>query len=193
MINNTENQEFDRSTSEANVPFDEAKASRTMDQVKSKIPVGKLKEYGKKAYAPLVQVLHKYQGEITPYISALSKGLQGGVDALSTEASSEADRIVAGWFREASEGLSEARTKLESSDINEIVRFIEVQAKNRPSLMFTSSYLSGLFFGRIGRHIGKKSFNRSSSSDQTSYEPPAFEGSSFQDSTLNDGDQPLAH
>ena len=179
MINNTENSEFDGSGSEANVPFNEASVSGS---IKNNMPMDKLKEYGKQAYAPLIKVVHKYQGEITPYISALAKGLQGGVDALSGDSASEADRFVAGWFREASEGLSQARTKLESKDINQLVSFIETQAKDRPSLMFTSSYLTGLFFGRIGRHIGKKSLNKKSA-----------EGSSFEDNNGSGGDSNLTH
>lgn len=189
MINNTENYEFDGSGSEANVPFNEAGVSGSINQAKSKIPVDKLKEYGKQAYAPLVKVIHKYQGEITPYISALAKGLQGGVDALSNESASEADRFVAGWFREASEGLSEARTKLESNDINQVVTFIETQAKNRPSLMFTSSYLTGLFFGRIGRHIGKKGFSKKTATEPST----SFEGNSFEDNNGSGGDATLTH
>lgn len=158
MMNNTENYEFDQNSSEANVPLDEAQGD--LQQMKGSLPINKLKEYGKQAYAPLVQVVHKYQDEISPFISAMTRGLQGGVEALNGENASEADKLVAGWFREAADGLTEAQNKISSSDINEMVNFIEGQARKRPSFMFTSSYLTGLFFGRIGKHIGRKALSK---------------------------------
>lgn len=163
MMNNTQNQEFDGNTSEAN--------RLTGGQ--------KIKEYGKQAYRPIVEVVHKYQDEITPFISALVKGLQGGVSALSQDNASTADKTVAGWFREAADGLEEARNKVESQDLNQLVSFVEDQARKRPSLMFSSSYITGLFFGRIGRHIGRKGFSQTTQPQtQTDY---------------NLGDQSLPH
>lgn len=158
MIENTGNNEFDQNGAEANVPFDREQTS-TMG---ISVPMDKLKDYGKKAYAPLIKVVHRYQDEIVPYLTALSRGLQGGVDALSSESGSETDKYVAGWFKEASEGINEAVTKLQSNDIGQVVSFIEAQAQKRPSFMFTSSYLTGLFFGRISRHIGRKTFSHRS-------------------------------
>jgi hypothetical protein len=79
--------------------------------------VGKLKEYGKQAYRPLIDVVTKYQDEFTPYLNALAKGLQSGCEALEKEDSSPAEKYVAQFFREASNGLHEASQKLESKDM----------------------------------------------------------------------------
>lgn len=155
MIENTEYNQFEQSGAEANVPLSDGETSM---QDKTGLPMDKIKDYGKKAYAPLLKVVHRYQDEITPYLTAISRGLQGGVDALSQESANETDKYVAGWFREAADGLNEGVTILKSKNINDLVSFIETQAQKRPSVMFTSSYLTGLFFGRISKHIGRKAF-----------------------------------
>ncbi len=126
-------------------------------------PTGKLKEYGTKAYGPIIQVVTKYQDEITPYLSAVIKGLQGGVDALSQESSSAQEQVVRGWLQEATSGLEEARAKLESKDVKSLVSFIEGQANRHPSIMFSASYVAGLFLGRIGCHIGRHAKDKVSS------------------------------
>lgn len=155
MVENTGNNEFEQSSAEANVPTGDGQSSKGDS---GSLPINKIKDYGKKAYAPLIKVVHRYQDEITPYLNALSRGLMSGADALKGDSGSEADKYVSGWFREASEGLTEAVAKLQSKDISEVIQFIETQAQKRPSLMFTSSYLTGLFFGRISKHIGRKVF-----------------------------------
>ncbi|MFL5808182.1 MAG: hypothetical protein ACJ749_01595 [Flavisolibacter sp.] len=124
---------------------------------KSPISVTKLKEYGMKAYRPLVDVVFKYQDEFTPYLTALAKGLQGGKESLSREGSSEAEQYVAQFFQQAADGLNQACEKLESKDINSITTFLTEQAEQRPSVMFSTSYIAGIFFGRLGRHIARKS------------------------------------
>lgn len=160
MINNTNNYENNGFDSEANVPFDEANASST-DNIREKIPLDKLKGYGKKGLGPFINVLHKYQTEFTPYFSSLSKGLKGGADSLRDEKSSEAQKQVSQWFLNAADWFSQAQEKLESKDKNEIMNFFEEQSKQRPELMFSSSYIAGLFFGRFGRQIGKMKFSKS--------------------------------
>jgi len=123
---------------------------------KSPITVTKLKEYGLKAYKPLIEVVYKYQDEFTPYLSALAKGLEGGKESLSREGSSEAERYVAQFFQQAADGLNQACQKLESKDINALTSFLSEQAEARPSVMFSTSYIAGIFFGRLGRHVARK-------------------------------------
>lgn len=130
--------------------------------LRDKLSLNTLKEYGTKAYAPLVEVVHKYQDDIIPYMSAITKGLQGGAQALSDESASAPEKMVAGWFKEASHGLKEASSKIETGNLNDIMSFIEEQAKKQPSLMFSASYVAGLFFGRIGKHIGHKEAEKKS-------------------------------
>lgn len=123
---------------------------------KSPISVTKLKEYGIKAYRPLIDVVYKYQDEFTPYLTALAKGLEGGKDSLSREGSSEAEQYVAQFFQQAADGLNQACQKLESKDVNALTSFLSEQAEQRPSVMFSTSYIAGIFFGRLGRHIARK-------------------------------------
>jgi hypothetical protein len=137
------------------------------------ITVTKLKEYGKKAYGPLLNVVFKYQDEFTPYLNALSKGLQGGAEALEQASASEPERYVARFFREASKGLKVACEKLEAKDINALTKFLTEQGEQRPSLMFSTSYVAGLFFGRLGRHIGHIKTNETNKT--MTNEPPSFD------------------
>ena len=129
--------------------------SGTEEGTKGPISATKLKEYGKKAYGPLVNVVFKYQDEITPYLNALSKGLEAGGDALNEENSSEQEKYVSRFFREASNGLKEACEKLESKDISALTNYLSDLADKKPSIMFSTSYVAGLFFGRLGRHMAR--------------------------------------
>lgn len=140
MINNNENMNFEDSGQGAKGP----------------ISSGKLKEYGKQAYGPLINVVHKYQDEFTPYLNALAKGLQGGVDALNKEGASDADKYVSQFFREASDGIREACQKVESKDVKDLTNYLTNLADKKPSIMFSTSYIAGLFFGRLGRHVLSK-------------------------------------
>ena len=129
--------------------------SETEAGTKGTISASRLKEYGKKAYSPLINVVFKYQDEITPYLNALSKGLQGGADTLSKENSSEQERYVSRFFHEAADGLNKACEKLESRDVAAFTDYLSDLADKKPSIMFSTSYVAGLFFGRLGRHIAR--------------------------------------
>lgn len=122
------------------------------------VSITKLKEYGMKAYGPIIDVVYKYQDEFAPYLNALVKGLQGGVERLNGEGASEAEKYVSRFFQEASQSIEGIGQKLSSKDINSIKEFLQEQGQVRPSIMFSSSYIAGLLFGRLGRHIiGRKS------------------------------------
>lgn len=116
----------------------------------------KLKEYGKKAFTPLVDVVFKYQDEFTPYFNALIKGLEGGAQRLSAEGSSDAEKYVSHLFSEAGKGLSQVSQKIDSKDINGITVFLQEQMQKSPSVMFSASYVVGILFGRLGRHIARQ-------------------------------------
>jgi len=143
------------------------------------VSVGKLKEYGKKAYAPLLNVVHKYQDEFTPYLDALSKGLQGGVDTLNKENSTEAERYVSQFFREAADGLGEACNKLKAKDINELSTYLSDLGEKRPSIMFSTSYIAGIFFGRLARHVISRQRNRTQSNEDIFNENISTDTSTF--------------
>ncbi len=140
-------------------------------------PVGKtkLKQYGKKSLAPLVDLLHRYKDQINPYMDALDKGLQGACNsfnaskpatsttqpmssskpATSSPSNSAAEKVVSGWFTEAADWFKGARTKMSTEDPKDLLNYLEEEARNRPGLMFATSYVAGLVFGRLGRHIGR--------------------------------------
>lgn len=121
------------------------------------VSLSKLKEYGIKAYGPIIDVVYKYQDEFTPYLNALVKGLQGGIERLNSEGATEVEKYVGHFFQEASRSIEGFSQKLSSKDINTIKDFLQEQARMRPSIMFSSSYIAGLLFGRLGRHIiGRK-------------------------------------
>lgn len=120
------------------------------------VSVDKLKEYGKKSYAPLLNVVFKYQDEFTPYLEALAKGLRGGVDSLNQENSSEAEKYVSQLLGEAADGIGQASSKLKTKNINDLTGYLTELAERRPSLMFSTSYIAGVFFGRLSRHVINK-------------------------------------
>lgn len=113
----------------------------------------KLKSYGKEAYVPLLNLVHKYQDEFTPYLESLAKGLKSGGETLSQEGSSEVERYVSQFFNDAARGIDEACKKLQAKDFSELSNYISDLAEKKPSIMFSVSYVSGVFFGRLGKHI----------------------------------------
>ena len=147
-------------------------------EAKSPVSISRLKEYGKKAYAPLVNVVFKYQDEFTPYLNALSKGLEGGVNALNKEGSSEAERYVSQFFKEAADGIKVACQKLDAKDPKAFTDYVSEMAEKRPSIMFSTSYIAGLFFGRLGKHIAKSRNQKTNvNNDLMTNEPPSFDQS----------------
>src|SRR5665647_7577 len=123
------NQNFNQ-TSEAELPQSGVNAS------------DRVKEYGKKSFAPFIDVLHKYQGEITPYFSALDKALQGAINALKNESGqgTEAEKMVSEWFSEASQWFNQAKSKFEATDSNALMNYLQEQGRNKPAVMFATSY-----------------------------------------------------
>lgn len=187
MINNTNNFEESRTGQEANRPGFSA---------------DKLKDYGQKSLAPIIEVLHKYQGEIGPYFSAISQGLQGGADALrkplsdagagaeiEAEVSSDANRVIAEWFQDAADWLRVARQKIDEPDKEAILNYIQDEARRRPGFIFSASYMAGLLFGRLGRHIGKYAIKDRQSFQDKDQAINRNAG----DEDLNYGEQPLTH
>lgn len=137
---------------EANLPNEDTYASSAKS---------KLKDYGKKSLSPLLGLMQKYRGEFNPYFSAISKGIEGGMNVLSQENATPEERYVGEWFREASAWFGEVRTKLESKNIEDVIAYLEAESRENPGMTFSTSYLAGLFLGRIGRHMGRTSTTHS--------------------------------
>lgn len=170
MINNSNSSDTAQEISQGSSPL--------KDKIESS-PIGKtkLKQYGKKSLSPLVDLLHKYKEQINPYMMALDKGLEGACSSFSSQqesnaqnwkaspdgtskattsqTNSEAEQIVSGWFREATDWFKGAREKMSTENPKDLLDYLEEQAKSRPGLMFATSYVAGLVFGRLGRHIGR--------------------------------------
>lgn len=142
MINETEN-------IQGNFPQNESGAT------------SKLKSYGTKGMAPLLELVHNYQDEITPFIDALSRGLTAGAAALKE--GEGANPVVSGWFSEASSAITNMRGKLSSGNAQDFIAAIEDYGRRYPGVIFSSSYLAGLFLGRVGRHIGRKAVSEKQS------------------------------
>lgn len=117
--------------------------------------LSKVKEYGKEALLPFVDLLVKYQEALLPYLRFLSQGLHAGGDNLSAERSpSQVHAIrVAEYFLEASKGIDELIRILEKKDIDEMRRILTGLGNQRPGLAFSASYVAGLFVGRLFKHI----------------------------------------
>jgi hypothetical protein len=116
---------------------------------------------------PLLAVVYKYQDDFIPYLTALAKGLESGASTLNREESSEAERYVSHALQDASDGLNQACEKLESRDMNALSTFLSSVAAKNPSIMFSTSYIAGVIFGRLGRHIAHQKMMTD--------EPPEFD------------------
>lgn len=113
----------------------------------------KFQDYGKKSLGPLIDLLHNYQGDITPYLSALQKGLLAASDSFTETSGPE--KTVGNWFRSAHDWTQDIGRNLEGKSAKDIFGFIESQAKARPAALFATSYVAGLLFGRVGKHLIK--------------------------------------
>jgi len=168
MSNNSNSPDTNQNSSEGTSPLNPKSKNS---------PIGKtkLKQYGKKSLAPLVDLLHKYKDQVNPYVESINKGLQGASSSLA-ESTTDSDRAVYGWFNDATNWFNGARDKLNNEDPKELLNYLEEQAKERPGLMFATSYVTGLVFGRLGRHMGRivksssQSSQLSSQTMQSSYQ-----------------------
>lgn len=119
----------------------------------------KIKEYGQKSIAPIVDLLLQYQGELNPYLSAIEKGLAGAKSALSggtaTDPNAKIEQTVSGWVQSASELVGGVRSHLSNSNGPELLEYLEAEATKRPGLLFATSYAAGLLLGRLGRHMAR--------------------------------------
>lgn len=142
------------------------KASSTVNKIKDKInqfggneKLGKVKDVGRKGLAPIVDVLHRHRGDINPYIDAIGRALKAGVDSLNQDNANDADRTVSGWFSEASQWFDDLKTRFDSTNGSDLISYIEEEGQRRPGFMFAISYVAGLGFGRMGRHLGQRKVN----------------------------------
>jgi hypothetical protein len=117
--------------------------------------LSKLKDYGKEAYRPFMELLLKYQDAFIPYLRSLSRGLYRGGEGPSVETAEypEADRFISGLFNEAAKGVDELLRVLEAKDKEAFSSFLKNMSDKKPSLAFSTSYVAGLFIGRLTRHI----------------------------------------
>lgn len=152
----------------SNINEDSSKGTSPLNPRNESSPISKtkLKQYGQNSLGPIVDLLHKYKDKFDPYMSALEKGLVSASDSLASS-NSNSEKVVEGWFREASGWFSSAREKMNTENPQDLLNYFEEQARIRPLLMFAVSFESGMLLGRLGRYA--KSI-KSQSSMQTSYQ-----------------------
>lgn len=163
MNNDTTNFQNKQFNSDANNPQGEANSS---NKGEGKLPrMDELKDYGKKSLTPLIDLVSKYKTEVNPYFSALSKGLQAAAEAYKEEpetigqadaATRQAEVAIGSWFREANDWLNGINKKIQTGKTNELLDYLEEQAQRHSAMMFSVSYIAGLVFGRVGRHLGRQ-------------------------------------
>ena len=131
---------------------EESTASRPNEDSSSNERFSRLTDFGKKGLAPVLEVLHRHQGDLGPYISAINRVFEASLKTLDTPDATDADRAVSGWVQEASSWFSGLKQKFESKNSNDLLTFIQEEAKSRPGLIFAFSYLTGVGFGRLGKY-----------------------------------------
>lgn len=131
--------------SEENSPIHGAKFSESVEH---------LKDIGQKGIAPFINVIHKHRQELSPYLSAVEKGLRSGANSLSKDSVIPAEFTVRDWFLSGAEWVKQVKGKFEETTGKDLLTYIEEEAKNKPGLMFAVSYVAGLGLGRFGRHLG---------------------------------------
>jgi hypothetical protein len=136
--------------------MNENPSARTGQGANGPVSRDKLKDYGKKAYQPFIEILGRYQDEFTPYFEALATGLEAGAQKLTGEGAKSQEQYVANFFRESANVLNSACQSLRSKDYRALKEFIDEASKKNPSLIFSASYLMGMFFGKVGLQLVKK-------------------------------------
>jgi hypothetical protein len=130
--------------------------------------VSKLKSYGREAYRPFLDLVIKYQDAFVPYLRSLIKGLNAGGASLTleTDKAQEADRFVASLFNDTAKAIDELIRLLENKDYQQVSSLFNRLSAVRPSLAFSTSYVAGLFIGRLSRHIiNEKKIKRGATSE----------------------------
>lgn len=122
--------------------------------------IARLKEIGLKGLTPLLNVIHKHKEDINPYFDAIEKALTAGSGSLNQVSSTEVDRKVGAWLTDGAGLVRDLKNKLASTHTQDLLTLLEAEATKRPGLMFAFSYVAGMAFGRIGRHIGKTNIHQ---------------------------------
>src|SRR5690606_16790693 len=132
---------------------------------KNPITKDKLKEYGKESFTPILNLLFKYQDQLTPFFESVTKGLEAARKELQSEGGSKEDQFIGGYFSDACEWMKKASSHLGEKDLDKFNAFIKEQSDSRPGVAFGSSYLIGLVASRLIRH-SLKSYKRQPGASQ---------------------------
>lgn len=125
-------------------------------------------DYGKKSLMPLVDLLSRYKGDISPYSSSILRAFDGAIQALeNNEENESANQRVLGWVRDAREWVNGSTDKLQNGSAKDFITYLEREAERNPGLMFSASYVVGMLFGRVGRYVGHMG---NTSTPQTDFE-----------------------
>ena len=147
MINETGNTE--------NTSFTDEALTTPTEAGRAENPSGPMRELGRKGLEPLLSVLTKHQGDVTPYFDAVTKALKAAAESLKGENPGEAETFISGYFTEGADWLSQWKEKLAGKSQTDLLNFLEEEGKKSPAILFGASYFAGLILGRFGRHLGK--------------------------------------
>lgn len=131
----------------------QSKQDSKLPHLKESFTKEHLIEVGRKGISPFTQIIHKYRGEVSPFIDALRVGFEAAYQELNKEEYQQrtASRVVGNWFSEARLMLEESANKLKEDDPKVFFNYIKEQSNRHPLLMFSSSYLLGLVAGRLSK------------------------------------------
>ena len=127
------------------------KQDTKLPHIKDSFTRENLMEFGKKGMSPFLNVLHKYRDDVMPFFECVKVGCDAASRELSSRESQSSSRIVGSWFSELGSFAEEARLKLEEDDPRGLFEFVKEKSQKRPGMMFSTSYLLGLFAGRLSK------------------------------------------
>ncbi len=151
----------------------------------------RFKNYGTKGLKPFEELLERHGDELLPYFDSLVRGLREGGRSLSEDRIAEssnkktdrskgdAPKQVSHWMDETAGWLEQIRELLEGRDYKRVIEFVENEGARRPSLMFSSSYVLGLFLGRLGRYAERSRSSGSSTDSASDTDAPMVGGRDF--------------
>ena len=110
-----------------------------------------LLEFGKKGMTPFLDILHRYRDDVTPFLESIKIGCDVASRELGGRDDHSSHKIVGRWFGEISNFVDTSCQKLQEEDAQGLLDFVKVESQKRPALMFSTSYLLGLFAGRLSK------------------------------------------
>lgn len=127
------------------------KQDTKLPHLKDSLTRENLLEFGKKGMTPFLDILHRYRDDVMPFVDSIKIGCEAATRELGSRGTDSAHKIVGQWFNEIGSFVDESRQKLQEEDSRGLFEFVKEKSQKRPALMFSTSYLLGLFAGRLSK------------------------------------------